>query len=244
MSPADTSPALVVAGQLDDVTRRLLTIATEGGWRVALMSDTCFPELRDIGVQSHNIDLKNSVEVEATFSAVTSQWGKPADAVVFSMRPQHRRPAVTESLEGWQTTQEDVTRAGFLVAQAGAREMLRLRGGARVGDGSVLFISDATAARGIQGSPQVSLNTAVAGLVGMTKQLAVEWGPYGIRVNMVQTGLTSTSRDESHEVMRRVPLGRVGHPEEIAQTCMFLLRSQASYITGAVLPVDGGFLAT
>ncbi|MFC6234128.1 SDR family NAD(P)-dependent oxidoreductase, partial [Leucobacter soli] len=97
---------------------------------------------------------------------------------------------------------------------------------------------------GLPGHPQTVAGAALAGLAGMTRQLAVEWGRLGIRVNMVEAGIVGPDSEQDFDVLRRVPLARAGTPEEIAEACYYLISRASSYVTGAVLPVDGGFLAT
>jgi len=93
---------------------------------------------------------------------------------------------------------------------------------------------------------------AKAGVLGMTRALATEWARQGIRVNAVAPGYVKTAlvaslvdrgAIDAQAIARRTPMGRMAAPEEIAQVIAFLASPMASYITGAVLPVDGGWTA-
>ena len=94
----------------------------------------------------------------------------------------------------------------------------------------------------------IDYGAAKAALVNLTKTLAQEFGPHGIRVNAVSPGPTSTpGTDEMGDgfaaIVSTIPLGRAAHPEEIAETILFLASDRASYLNGAVVPVDGGRVA-
>lgn len=244
MNCAESRPGLVLAGALDVTAAALARLAEERGWRIAAVvpegKESPLPE----GVLMRTADITNADEVEAVFSGLTSQWGKAPDALVYSAHANRARAAVTESSAGWESIQSQHLRAAFLFAQAGAREMLRLRGGTPVDDGAVVFVGDVSAIRGANGHSNVSMNAAVSGLAGVTRQLAAEWGPYGIRVNMLHAGAVDGASNLPAELMDRVPLRRSGRPEELAESCYYLISRMSSYVTGAVLPVDGGFLAT
>ena len=90
---------------------------------------------------------------------------------------------------------------------------------------------------------------AKAGVVNLTRTLAVEWAEYGIRVNAISPGPVDTEETRERlwpteeirdELLRRVPLGRFGTPEEIAHACAYLVSDYAAYVTGDVLTLDGG----
>lgn len=118
---------------------------------------------------------------------------------------------------------------------------------ARRGGGNIIMISSMAAQYGI---PKVISYTASKSAVeGMTRALAVEWAAYGIRVNCIAPGFITTamsSRALDHDperkarVLARTPMGKLGEPADVANAALFLASAQAKYITGVVLPVDGG----
>jgi 3-oxoacyl-[acyl-carrier protein] reductase len=107
-----------------------------------------------------------------------------------------------------------------------------------------VMVSSASAETGLPG--QVAYTAAKAGLVGMARTLAAEWGRHGIRCNVVMPGLIATPKvlalpDATRKALSAaLPLGRIGEPAELAATVAFLLSPAAAYITGAVIRVDGG----
>ncbi|HET8611299.1 MAG TPA: SDR family oxidoreductase [Sphingomonas sp.] len=113
--------------------------------------------------------------------------------------------------------------------------------------GAIVNIASMTSFFGIGMIP--GYGTAKTGLIGLTRVLAVEWGPRNIRVNAVAAGLTRTRMTAAtfdqpawtEPTLQRTPLGRLGAPEDIAGAALFLTSPAASWITGQVLPVDGGF---
>ena len=96
---------------------------------------------------------------------------------------------------------------------------------------------------------RLAYNVSKSGVIGLTRTLASEWGPAGIRVNavapgfietpMMRSGIESGALDEQH-MLRRIPLRRLGTPEEVANVVEFLTSPAARYITGSVICVDGG----
>ena len=110
-------------------------------------------------------------------------------------------------------------------------------------------VASITASRGAFFMPQNAHGAAKGGVLALTYQLVVEGGPHGIRVNAVSPAMTETPQTApllhdpdgpAASIAARVPLGRWGQPEDVAQAILFLASDEASHVSGANIPVDGG----
>ena len=133
----------------------------------------------------------------------------------------------------------------FLCARSAARHMIAGgRGGAIVNVASIMGLSGGL-------FPNISYQVTKGAAVNMTRALALEWAPHGIRVNavaptFVRTRLTAPLFEDpelAERIVAMTPLGRLAEPEDVAAAIAFLASPAAAMITGCVLPVDGGFLA-
>lgn len=138
----------------------------------------------------------------------------------------------------WDAVLDTNLKGVFLCTKAVSKSMMKQRSGVIINISSVV---------GITGNAgQANYSAAKAGIIGFTKSIAKELGSRGIRVNAVAPGYISTDMTESlgeevrEQVMTQIPLGRMGQPEDIARTVVFLASPAASYITGQTLAVDGG----
>jgi NAD(P)-dependent dehydrogenase (short-subunit alcohol dehydrogenase family) len=144
-------------------------------------------------------------------------------------------------VEEWDRLMSIHATAAFLGARTAARHM--------TAGGSIVMISSINGFLGF--GERAAYCAAKAAIQGLVRSLAVEWGPRGIRVNSVSPGTIATEMQQammdsgysSPELyLSRVPMGRFGRPEEIADAVHYLGSDRASYITGVTLPVDGGWL--
>lgn len=153
-------------------------------------------------------------------------------------------PVHEQEPDRWQRVVDVNLRGTYLICRAAGRLMLREKRGAIVNVSSIV---------GLDGFPgRSAYGVAKAGIIHLTKTLACEWGPAGIRVNAIAPAYTLTPMVQSlldrkifdpSLIERRTPLGRLAFSEEMARAAAFLLSDWASYITGTVLPVDGGWSA-
>lgn len=189
-------------------------------------------------------DVAREETARAAVHAAVQRFGR-LDALVNNAGRTLNTPLQDTTLADWETLMAVNAGGAFLHAREAFRAMAaRGRGGAIVSVGSYA---------GTVGLPNGAAYSASKGaLAQLTKTIALEGGPHGIRANLVAPGVVDTDlldtiRDDGREYLRSFgsahPLGRIAQPEEIAEVIGFLASRRAGFITGAVVPVDGGFTA-
>ena len=183
------------------------------------------------------MDVTSTESVDAAFDAIEAQWGLPEiivanagmtkDGLVMRMSDEDFESVVNANLTG-----------AFRVARRATRGLLKLK------RGRLIFLGSVVGTAGSAG--QVNYASSKSGLVGMARSFAREIGSRGITSNVIAPGFVETDMTSSLDDKRRreiaasVPLGRFCSAQEIAEVVAFIASPQASYITGAVIPVDGG----
>jgi 2-deoxy-D-gluconate 3-dehydrogenase len=133
--------------------------------------------------------------------------------------------------------------AQFILAREIGRDMLRR------GRGKIIFTASMLSFQGGVNVPGYA--AAKSGIAGLTRALANEWAAHGVNVNAIAPGYIATDNTQalqddqarSHAILERIPAGRWGRPDDLAGATVFLACDAARYVHGAVIPVDGGWLA-
>jgi len=189
------------------------------------------------GFHAVMMDVTSEASVDAAFTAIEEQWGTPGvivanagitkDTLVLRMSEDDFASVIDANLTG-----------AFRVAKRATKGLLKLKGG------RLIFIGSVVGSVGAAG--QVNYSASKAGLVGMARSFARELGSRSITSNVIAPGFVETDMTAELDEKRRngiatqVPLGRFCTADEIADVVSFIASPQASYITGAVIPVDGG----
>ncbi|HUQ33054.1 MAG TPA: SDR family oxidoreductase [Pyrinomonadaceae bacterium] len=235
-----------VTGGGTGITGGVARALAERGARVALVSrkmehlEPAAERIRAAGGEAFAVaaDVRNMDEVERAVAATVEKFGK-LDTIINGAAGNFLCPAEELSPNGFGTVIDIDLKGTFNVCRAAFNELKKERG-------QILNIS---ATLHYTGTPlQLHVSAAKAGVDALTRQLAVEWGRYGIRSNAIAPGpiedtegMSRLVPTEVKEKLRRgIPLGRFGRIHDIEQAAVFLCSDAASFINGAVLVVDGG----
>jgi NAD(P)-dependent dehydrogenase (short-subunit alcohol dehydrogenase family) len=190
------------------------------------------------------LDLFDVGGIESWVNAVWSEVGQ-VEIVLHSAGHQRRAPAIEVEPADWdQILTVNLTAPFFLSREFGKRQAAVESGGSHI------FIGSLTTRIGIANAAAYAASKA--GLAGVVRTLAVEWASSNIRVNAIAPGYFRTELTEgnfqdperSAWVHSRIPMGRLGMPEDLGGAAVFLASDASSYVTGAILDVDGGWLAS
>jgi NAD(P)-dependent dehydrogenase (short-subunit alcohol dehydrogenase family) len=235
----------VVTGGASGIGRAIAEVLAEGGAQVAVADrdfDRATATAAAIGGTAIHLDVTDAAEAERV-AARHAESGAP-DILVNNAGIVQNAASLDVDLADWRRVIDVNLHGVFHTARAFGRHMVA------AGRGSVVNISSICGEVAVHPQPQAAYNAAKAGVNLLTKSLAVEWAGK-VRVNAVAPGYTATeltllgrSKPEWFETwLAGIPMGRLAEPREIGLVVAFLASDAASYVTGTVLTVDGGYTA-
>jgi NAD(P)-dependent dehydrogenase (short-subunit alcohol dehydrogenase family) len=253
-----STPALPLAGRVavviggtSGIGLALVRGLAEGGADVVPVSrkreqvDAAAKEVESLGRKTArvNADVSDRASLQSALEKIVSALGK-VDILVNCAGITRRTPTLDLSDQEWSSIIETNLTGTLRGCQVFGRHMLER------GYGRIVNIASLASFVGLF---EVAAYTASkAGVAGLTRALAVEWGPRGVNVNAIAPGVFRTAlntnlldgTERGKEFKLRTPLRRFGRVEELAGACVFLASEAASFVNGEILAVDGGFLAS
>lgn len=184
-------------------------------------------------------DVRDPEQVQRVIDANVREFGQ-LDILVNNAGTGQIRDTLELDLSAWRELLDTHLTGAFLMSQAAARVMLP------AGSGTIINIGSVYSVRGMP--KRAAYCTAKHGLVGLTRALACEWAPRGVRVVALAPGYISTRREvpldfSDEDITRRAPIRRWGTVDEVAEVAAFLCSPRASLVTGSVVMADGGWVA-
>jgi len=239
--------SVLVTGAGRGLGAAIAAAAAEAGWRVGVLdrdADAASHTAEAIGAAAVALtaDTTDATAIDAALDSFADATGAPSpDGVVCNAGIVRFGPLLELGADDWNAVVDVNLTGTFLTARAVARRMISAGT-----DGSIVAI---TSMNGVAPGPNAGAYGATkAGVARLTQQMALEWGPLGIRVNAVAPGLIDAGMSDAvyadPDIRRRrserVPLGRLGTASDVAGVVLFLLSDGAGYVNGTELLVDGG----
>ena len=188
-------------------------------------------------------DVKSPASIQAVVDKTLEKFGR-LDILVNNSGVTWGGAVEEYSLEGWEKVMDTNMTGAFLFSQMAGRVMIRQK------NGSIINIASVMGVIGIQeGADAIAYSASKGALITFTKDLAAKWAKHNIRVNAIAPGWFPTDMTKwvfehhSKKILSFVPMGRFGQPEELKGAVVYLASDASRYVTGIILPVDGGQLA-
>lgn len=238
----------LVTGAARGIGQSLATALAEAGADVAIvdvnaaLAESTAKEIGQLGVNTLalSVDVTDVAQVKKMVTNVVSAWGR-LDIAVHSAGIARRNPSEEIEEAEWDAILDVNLKGVFLCSQAAGRVMLAQKRGS--------IINVASMSGQIVNRPQrhAHYNASKAGVVQLTRTLAAEWAPQGVRLNTISPGHTVTpmtahaSEEDRSTWIANTPMGRLGQPTDLQGAVVYLASDASSYVTGHDLVIDGGY---
>jgi len=233
----------IVTGSARGIGREIALRLAEAGANIVISdiagAESAAEEIKKMGRQSLavNADVSSTADVANLVEKTAGEFGR-IDILVNNAGIARDQLLLRMSDEDWEVVLNVNLKSVFLCTRAVLRPMIKQRWGRIISISSIV---------GIVGNPgQANYASSKAGIIGFTKTIAREVGSRGITVNAIAPGFIVSkmtdqlSEEQKGEMLKRIPLGSLGTPRDVAEAVAFLASEEARYITGQVLGVDGG----
>jgi NAD(P)-dependent dehydrogenase (short-subunit alcohol dehydrogenase family) len=241
----------LVTGASSGLGRHFATVLARAGATVALAArriETLEELARDIEASGRRalavrMDVTSDESVRTAFDLIEATFGTP-DLIINNAGVAITKPLLEQTEADWDSVLDTNLKGAFLVATEGARRLRAQRHG-----GSIINIASILGFR--QGWNVTSYAASKAGMVQLTRSMALELARFDIRVNAIAPGYFNTDMNKDFwgtphaaEMLKRIPQRRLGEPEELDGALLLLASNASKYMTGAIIPVDGGHLVS
>ena len=195
---------------------------------------------------THVCDVRSSADVNKLFETIKEKYSTPVNIVVNSAGIARENMFINVLEEEFDTVLDTNLKGAFLVSQAAIRDLVNNFKNVKLASdksyGSIINVSSINGKIGASGYS--SYSASKAGLEGLTRTLAREYGRYQIRNNVILPGMIDTpmiaKETRQKQIIAATPLGRLGNAEDIAKLCLFLASDESSFINGSSIDINGG----
>ena len=246
-----TGKVAIVTGGGRGIGLKMAEGLAEMGANIVLCSrkvENCLKAAQDLarlGVKTlaTACDVKSSAQIQSVVDRTLEEFGR-LDILINNSGVSWGSTVEDYPLEGWEKVMDTNMTGAFLFSQIAGRVMIRQKSGNIINIASVMGVIGITDA-----ADAIAYSASKGALIAFTKDLAAKWAKYNIRVNAIAPGWFPTDMTDwvlghhGQELLNFIPMGRYGDPEELKGAVVYLASEASRYVTGIVLPVDGGQLA-
>ena len=244
--PLDLNPApnlrVFITGGATGIGRATAEAYAARGARICILDRVDIKDAPEDWV-CHKGSATSANDIESALADMDNRWGG-VDVAFANAGVAANKPSLDVTADEWQRVLDVNLTGVFLTFQHAGRRMVAQKSGLLIGTSSIYGLT--------AGANRAAYTATKAAVANLVRTLAIEWGPHNVRVNAISPGYVETDMVlglvqrgtlNMDKMKARTPLPRLGRPQDIAAMCAFLASPGASWINGAVIPVDGGWMA-